>query len=162
MRALSLLKADQSNPHTAHQRMKRVNARRRPGWPVLAVLSWTLAALGVYGIEKAFHPSLGYSATQLAWAKVALIVAAATVFTRVARGVALDAAVATGLAWLVFSIAADAITGLRSSGGGAYRLLGDSLAPRRLQDLTMLAWLAAPALFARRAGGSDRTDPFQR
>jgi hypothetical protein len=134
--------------------------RRRLPPAICVALGWAGAALGIYAVELGAHgPFSGLPCAVVALVKIALIVGAGGLYARVVRGAPSDLVLATGVAWLTFSIAADVVTGIRSA--GAYQLLGDPLAPQRLRDLTMLAWLVAPALFARRAGGSDRTNQFR-
>lgn len=121
--------------------------------PVAAVLGWIAAALVVYAAELvARHDLSSTSRSLLALVKIGVILAAGALYARTVRGAATDLVLSTGLAWLLFSIAADVITGIRSV-GSAYQLLGDPAAPFRLGDVTMLAWLASPGLFTRRGPG---------
>lgn len=118
--------------------------------PVAAVLGWIAAALAVYVAELvARHDLSATSRSLLALVKIAVILVAGALYARTVRDAPTDLVLSTGLAWLLFSIAADVITGIRSA-GNVYQLLGDRAAPLRLGDLTMLAWLASPALFTRR------------
>jgi hypothetical protein len=125
--------------------------------PVAAVLGWITAALVVYAAELvARHDFSASSRFLLALVKIGVILTAGAIYARTVRGAATDLVLSTGLAWLLFSIAADVITGIRPA-GSSYQLLGDPAAPLRLGDLTMLAWLASPALFTRR-GRRDAHD----
>jgi hypothetical protein len=118
--------------------------------PVAAVLGWIAAALTVYFAELvARHDFSATSRSLLALVKISVILAAGALYARSVGGAPTDLVLSTGLAWLLFSIAADVITGIRSV-GSAYQLLGDPAVPLRLGDLTMLTWLASPALFTRR------------
>jgi hypothetical protein len=118
--------------------------------PVGAVVGWISAALVVYVVELvARHDFSATSRFLLAIAKIAIILTAGALYARTVRGAPTDLVLSTGLAWLLFSVAADVVTGIRAT-GNVYQLLGDPAAPLRLGDLTMLAWLASPALFTRR------------
>ena len=125
--------------------------------PVAAVLGWISAALVVYVAELvARHDFSTSSRSLLALVKIAVILTAGALYARTVRGAPTDLVLSTGLAWLLFSVAADVITGIRTA-GSVYQLLGDPATPLRLGDLTMLAWLASPALFTRR-GPEESTD----
>jgi hypothetical protein len=112
-------------------------------------LGWTVAALGVYAVEWGAHGAFaGLSRAIAALVKIAVIVVAGGIYARTARGTPSSVVLASGIAWLIFSIAADVITGIGSA--GTYQLLGDpSVLSPSLRDATIFAWLAAPALFAR-------------
>jgi hypothetical protein len=125
--------------------------------PVAAVLGWIAAALVVYVAELvARHDFSATSRSLLSLVKIGVILIAGALYGRSVRGAPTDLVLSTGLAWLLFSIAADVVTGIRSA-GSVYQLLGDPTAPLRLGDLTMLTWLASPALFTRR-GRRDAHD----
>ncbi len=160
MSALSVARDERPSAQVVHLPISR---RRRPPLPVFGLLGWIIAALGLYSIAFLSHRAArGLTPSAFAVAKVVFIVAIGAVFARAVRGASADLILATGLAWLVLSIAADFVAGVRSV-DVAYRLLGDpTVVPQNLRDLTILVWLAAPALFARRAGKSDRADRFQR
>jgi hypothetical protein len=92
----------------------------------------------------------------VALAKIVLIFAIGAVYSRAARGASSGVMLFTGLAWLVFSIAADLVEELDTV-RGIYRLLGDpTVLPQNLRDLTILAWPVAPAAFARRGADDER------
>jgi hypothetical protein len=126
--------------------------RRRPPLAVLALLGWIVASAGICSVGLLSHGLLrGVSPASLGVAKIAIVIVIGAVFTRAARGRSPELIVATGLCWLVLSIAADFVSATRSL-DPAFRLLGDpAVAPKSLRDLTMLIWLASPALFARRS-----------
>lgn len=131
--------------------------------PVVSVaIGWTGAALGVYAVEWAAHgPFAGASRAVIALGKVAVIIAAGAVYARTARGVPSGFVLVSGVAWLVFSICADVITGIGSA--GAYQLLGDPrVISAALRDATIFAWLGAPALFARGGAATERGEDFER
>jgi hypothetical protein len=142
---------------------KASETRGRPLLPpaVSVALGWTGAALGVYAVEWAAHgPFAGASRAVIALGKVAVIIAAGAVYARAARGVPSGLVLASGVAWLVFSICADVITGIGSA--GAYQLLGDpTAASMLLRDATIFAWLGAPALFARGDAPFERGEDFE-
>ncbi len=160
MSTLSIARDERLGARVFHLPVSR--RRRRPPLPVLGLLGWIVAALGVFSIGLLSHRRLGgLTPATLAIAKIAFIVAVGAVFARAERGQAPELVLATGLGWLFLSIAADFVAGARSL-DGAYRLLGDpTVVPQNLRNLTTLVWLAAPALFARGAGGNVRTDRFQ-
>jgi hypothetical protein len=138
---------------------------RRPESPrmlaLLAVSGWTAAALGVYAIELGSSgPLSGLSSAQCTLAKIAFVFTMGAVFGCVARRTSLEMALRTGLAWLVFSIAADLLTSLQSA-RDTYRLLGDPIAPQLLRDLMMLAWVAGPSVFARRVALDGHSEGFR-
>ena len=161
MSAVSVTRDERLGTRVVHLPTSR--RHRRPPLPFFALLGWIVAALGVYSIGLLSQRRLaGLTPAAFGVAKVVFIVAIGAVFARAVRGASADLVLATGLAWLVLSIAADFIASVRSV-DVAYRLLGDpTVVPQNLRDLTILIWLAAPVLFARRAEGSRRTDPFQR
>lgn len=156
MRSLSFVKGDQRSPASARSRVRESNLRSRVPWPILATSTWTGAALGIYGVEKARASVDLFSVTELGWIRIAIILAAAALFARLSGGISVDTAAATGLAWLIYSIAADVITGLPNP-AGTWGLLVEPLAQQPIGDLTVLVWLAAPVLFARSAGPASRT-----
>jgi hypothetical protein len=130
------------------------HARFRVPLPVAAVFGWICAALAAYAVELGAHGRFaGLPRAAVALVKIALILGAGALYARVVRGAPSDLLLSTGLAWLVFSIAADVVTGIRSNG---YQLLGDPLTPLRLRDVTVLAWLGAPALFTWRGVRDNR------
>lgn len=133
-----------------------IRRRRVLPVPISGFLGWMAAALGVYSIAFLSRgPFRGASPASFAVAKIVLIVVVGAVFARVVRGVAAELVFGTGLVWLVFSIAADFAAGVRSV-DAAYRLLGDpTVVPQNLRNLTILVWLAAPILFARRGDRED-------
>jgi hypothetical protein len=91
--------------------------------------------------------------------KIAVIIAVGGIYARTVRRMPSGFVLATGIAWLLFSIAADVITGIGSA--GAYQLLGDpSVISPPLRDATLFAWLAAPALFARGGAPIARRETF--
>jgi len=143
---------------------KASDARERPRFPpaVSAALGWTGAALGVYALEFGARGSLaGVSRPAVALAKIAVILIAGSVYARRASGLPAGFVLATGIAWLAFSIATDVITGIGSA--RAYQLLGDPGAiPAILRDATIVTWLGAPALFARNGTPVERGDDFAR
>ena len=80
--------------------------------------------------------------------KIAVVVAVAFAYMRLAAPVAtLDHAIAVGVAWLAFNIAAELITAA-VIGHSWYELIG-SPQHEAWRNSLMLAWLAAPATFAR-------------
>jgi hypothetical protein len=143
---------------------KASDAHERSLFPpaVLAGLGWTGAALGVYAVEFGARGSFaGVSRPVAALTKIAVILIAGAVYARRASGVPAGFVPATGIAWLAFSIAADVITGIGSV--RAYQLLGDpGVISATLRDATIVAWLGAPALFARSGTPSERADDFGR
>jgi hypothetical protein len=134
-------------------------ALRRPV-PVVVqgLIGWLVAAAGVFGIALlGSGPLRGFSPAVQGAVRVVLIVAVGAAFARTARRASPEAIVAVGLAWLVLAIVTDFVTGSRSL-APTYQLLGDpTVSPALLRDLTILVWLASPALFARR-GEAARPD----
>ena len=103
---------------------------------ILAILFWLPAAIIV-------------GATHFIAVKVIVIVAIAYTYMRwTRRDATVEAALVTGIAWALLSIAAEVVVSSWSRGGW-YQLLGS---PRGLvwRDVLLLAWIGAPALFARR------------
>jgi hypothetical protein len=137
--------------------------RRRPPLPVFGLLGWIAAALGTYSLAYLLRKAPGgLTPAAIALMKIAFIITVAAAFARVVRRASPDLFLATGVGWLFLSIAADFVAGVRSV-DVAYRLLGDpTVVPESLRNLTILVWLAAPALFARRTRGGGPAAPFQR
>jgi hypothetical protein len=80
--------------------------------------------------------------------KVVVIVAVAYTYMRLAApSASLDHAIVVGVVWLLLDIVTELSTAT-VVGHGWYGLIG-SPAQDRMRDLVMLAWLAAPAVFAR-------------
>lgn len=80
--------------------------------------------------------------------KLLAIVGVAFAYMRWTRcGGSLDHAIAVGVAWLSFNIVAELVTA-KIVGHGWYELIG-SPAHATLRMLLMVAWLGAPAVFAR-------------
>jgi hypothetical protein len=138
-------------------------SRPRLPLPVWGLLGWIAAAFGIYALAFLSHGALrGLSPAAIAVLKIVFIITVGGAFARMADGSSPDFVLATGLGWLALSIAADFFPGTRSV-DPAYRLLGDpTVVSQSLRDLTILIWLAAPMLFARRAGKVDRAGSFQR
>jgi hypothetical protein len=137
-------------------RLPVARRHRRPPLAVLGLLGWLVAAAGVESVALLSHgPFRGISPALLGVVKIVFIIAIGAVFARAARGVSPELVVATGLCWLVLSIAADLVATSRAL-DPVHQLLGDPAAsPKNLRALTILAWLAAPALFARRGDPRD-------
>jgi hypothetical protein len=139
-------------------------AHERHSFPpaVSVALGWTGAALGVYAVEFGARGLFtGVSRPVVALAKIAMILIAGAVYARSARGAPSGFVLASGVAWLVFSICADVITGIGSA--GAYQLLGDPrVISATLRDATIFAWLGAPALFVRGGEQLELRDPVRR
>jgi hypothetical protein len=114
----------------------------------------------VYAVEWGAHgPFAGAPRAVIALAKIAVIIGAGAIYARMARGVPSGFVLSSGIAWLVFSIAADVITGIGSA--RAYQLLGNpSVISAVLRDATIVTWLGAPALFARNGTPVERGDDF--
>lgn len=161
MSALSFAREESPGAQFVHLPVSRRG--RRPTLPVFGLLGWIIAAIGLYSIAFLSHRAVReLTPSALAVMKIVFIITVGAVFARAVRGASPDLILATGLAWLVFSIAADFVAGVRSV-DVAYRLLGDPTAvPQGFRNLTILVWLASPVLLARRAEETDRTDPFQR
>ena len=125
---------------------------------VSVAIAWTGAALGVYAVEFGARGLFaGVSRPVVALAKVAVILIAGAVYARSARGAPSGFVLASGIAWLAFSIAADVITGIGSA--GEYQLLGDPrVISAILRDATIFAWLGAPAFFARGGAPIEREE----
>lgn len=80
--------------------------------------------------------------------KIVVVVAVAFAYMRLAAPHAsLDHAVLVGVVWLLLDIVAE-LSAAAVMRHGWYGLIG-SPAQDRMRDLVMLAWLAAPAVFAR-------------
>lgn len=138
-----------------------IRRRRVLPVPVSGFLGWMAAALGVYSIAFLSHGPLRAVAAPVAVARIAVITAIGAVFARAVRGASAELILATGLGWLVLSIAADLITGIGSA--GAYQLLGDPTPVSGiLRNVTILAWLSAPALFAWGGAPIERREGFGR
>jgi len=162
MSSITLIHADRSGERVTDRMAPGAPARTRLPLPIAALLGWIGAALGIYAIDLgAQGPFAGLPRALLGLVKIALIFGAGWAYAKGVRGASTDLVLSTGLAWLVFSIGADVVTGIRST-TGAYQLLGDPLAPLRIRDLTMLAWLAGPALFTRRGFGDQRIEETPR
>jgi hypothetical protein len=161
MSALTVTKNERPGARVVHLPVSR--PRRRPPLALFALVGWIVASLGVYslGFLSRRAPG-GLTPTAIAIVKIVFIISVGAAFARIMRGSSPDLILATGLGWLALSIAADFVAGARSV-DVTYRLLGDpTVVPQNLRDLTILVWLAAPVLFARRAGGSGRIDSFPR
>jgi len=146
----------------AEQKESRSRDRRRLPSAVSMALGWTGAALGVYAVEWGAHgPFAGASRGVVALVKIAVIIVAGAIYARTARRVPSGLVLTSGIAWLVFSIAADVITGIGSA--SAYQLLGNPTAVSGiLRGVTILAWLSAPALLARGGLPIERREDFRR
>jgi hypothetical protein len=127
---------------------------------VSVAITWTCAGLAVYAVEFGSRGLFAGAAHEgIAFGKIAVIVGAGAIYARTASGAPSGFVLTSGIAWLVFSIAADIITGIGST--GAYQLLGDPTAVSGLlRTLTMLAWLSAPALFARGGATTERREDY--
>jgi len=138
---------------------KAPDAHERPRLPPAfsAALGWTGAALGVYAVEWSAQGLFdGASRASIALVKIAVIVVVGWLY-----GVAGGVVLVTGIAWLILSIAADVITGIGSA--DAYQLLGDPTAMSGiLRNVTILAWLSAPALFAGGGAPIERGEDSRR
>jgi len=110
---------------------------------VLATSSWAIAALLVAQCQR-FTDEV--SPIVCAASKVIAIAAVAFVYARLLRHVTLDRALATGFAWIALSIVTEVVVA-SYVGHGWYRLLG-SPAHEGPRTLVMIAWVAAPAVFA--------------
>jgi hypothetical protein len=103
------------------------------GW---VVLSWILTAAVV---SRVAHTALTH---------VVVVSLAALIASRlVVRNGSVDRAIAVGLAWLLFSIAAEVAMTL-SLGHGWFVLFGAPAAGAG-RDLVAAAWVGGPALFTR-------------
>ncbi|HVR39693.1 MAG TPA: hypothetical protein VMU84_11405 [Thermoanaerobaculia bacterium] len=115
---------------------------RRIGY---VVLFWLIAAMLVFGVHHAMDP---ISANGASLTKVLAIVASALAYVKLtARNVTVQHALLVGIAWLALDIVAEIVMTFRF-GGGWFELIGP---PQHelLRDVMLLAWVAAPALFAR-------------
>lgn len=102
----------------------------------VAVAFWIPAAFAV-------------AVVHLTAAKLVIILATAYAYMRIgARECTVDAALLAGIAWALLGIVAELVISAKASHGW-FALLGS---PRSAveQDLLLMAWIAAPALFARR------------
>jgi hypothetical protein len=160
MSTLSIARDERLTPRVVHLPVPR--SHRWPTLPVVSLVGWLVTALGVYSMGFLAHgPLRGITPAALTVARIVFIIAIGAAFASAVRGADPELVMATGLGWLVLSIVADFVAGTRSF-DVVYRLLGDpTVVSQSLRNLTILAWLAAPALFARSAGGGDRTGRYQ-
>ena len=111
------------------------------------VLFWAAAALLVIAADRTISP---ISAGGGAAVKVCAMLAIALAYMRLVEPEAsLDHALFVGVTWLVLAIVGEIVM-TAHSGRGWFELLGSPQSA--LRNVVMLAWVAAPALFARRHG----------
>ena len=113
----------------------------------LVVLFWGFAALLVVAAHQMVEP---ISPAASVVAKVCAIVLIAFVYMQLtAHQATLDHALLVGAVWLVLAIAAE-ISMTMYSHRGWFDLLGSPTSA--LRNVVMVAWVAAPPLFARSRG----------
>ena len=117
----------------------------------MVVLFWIVAALIVAWAEG----TLGHASPVACVAvKACAIVMVAFVYMRLtAAEVSLDHGLLVGVTWLVLAIVAE-IVETRHVGHGWFELLGSP--DSALRNVLMIAWIVAPALFARKGEGFQR------
>jgi hypothetical protein len=158
MSSLSLIKTEKLD-HRLEKRAMRRWGRAAHFSPVIgALIGWIVIAAAVYALDVASRGSSGnVSANDAEIGKVVLIVAGAGFFARAMRGISVETAFATGIAWLALAIAGEALLGIRSGSDWSEFLGNPKTVSEVLRDATMIAWVAAPALFARRVEPKEQT-----
>ncbi len=112
---------------------------------LFAVLFWIIAAVSGAWVHRTIDP-ISPAGSDLA--EIGAIVLIAFAYVRLtARQITVDHALLVGVAWLLFTVVAE-ITATAMSGHAWFMLLG-SPAHRALRYAVLLAWIVAPALFAR-------------
>ncbi|HVR39692.1 MAG TPA: hypothetical protein VMU84_11400 [Thermoanaerobaculia bacterium] len=107
----------------------------------LVLLFWLIAALLVMGVNSAL---VRVTPGAAAVVKIAAIVSAAFGYMRLtARNATVDHALLVGLVWLLLDVGAEIAV-------ARFALLGTPARPA-MRDVLLLAWIIAPALFARSA-----------
>lgn len=110
-----------------------------------SVFFWAVAAVAVAGTHRFLEARSPASCLAVS---VLLIVSIAFAYMRVAaRGATMDQALFVGVAWAFLAVIAESVDVTHST--PHYPLLG-SPAHEAFRDLMVIAWIAAPALFARR------------
>jgi hypothetical protein len=108
----------------------------------LVIIFWAVAALLVAAAHQLAPPIAALAL------KIAAVVAISFAYMRLtAPEATLDHALLVGATWLVFGIVAEIVM-TTSHPGGWFELLGSPDRPV-MRDALLVAWLAAPALFAR-------------
>jgi hypothetical protein len=111
----------------------------------LVVLFWVIAAIVVVAIHGALD-SISFAGSVAV--KIGAIAVVAYLYVKLtARHCTVDHALLVGIAWLVLDIAAEIATASHL-GKGWFALTGTPMKPA-VRDVLLLAWVAAPALFAR-------------
>lgn len=110
------------------------------------VLFWVALAILVIAVDRNVSPGAPVTGATV---KVFVIAAIAFIYMRgVGRRATLDHALVVGVAWLLLAIVAE-MTMTASRPRGWFELLGSP--DSALRNVVMIAWIAVPALFARRA-----------
>ena len=109
------------------------------------VLFWIAAVLLVLAAHQLLDPVSAAAAVTM---KVVVIVATAFVYIRVAaRTATLGHALFVGIFWLTLGIVVELVTA-SMSGHGWFEIIGSPAKPLQ-RDLMLVAWIAAPTIFAR-------------
>ncbi len=114
----------------------------------LVLPSWLVAAF----IVAAMPAMVSFaSPVAIVVVKVAAILAVAFVYVKMSNGLrSLNEALLVSAAWLLLDMAAEMVVTTRS-GHAWFELLGSPASPV-LRACILMAWISAPALFARRCG----------
>lgn len=117
----------------------------------MVVLFWIVAALIVAWAEGTVGRSWPAACVAV---KTCVIVMVAFVYMRLtATEVSLDHALMVGITWLALAMVAE-IMETRHLGHNWFELLGSP--DSALRNVLMIAWIVAPALFARKGEGLSR------
>ncbi|MBK5260014.1 MAG: hypothetical protein JJE51_10500 [Thermoanaerobaculia bacterium] len=124
----------------------------------LILPSWIIAAFLVAAMPGVVSPAFPLA---IVVAKIAAVVVVAFAYVKMSGGLnSLNEALLVSAAWLLLDIAAEMAVTIHT-GHAWFALLGSPASPV-LRGCVLLAWIAAPALFARRMQNQRPTATAQR